>query len=105
MNEHNIKDSSKVQIQYYGAIRAAAEKSGEDMEVPSDTTAYRLLQKLAAVYGEPFHDEIFQESDDKLRDDLTLSVNGTIVNHAAADKIMLKQGDAVAVFPIFPGGG
>ena len=95
----------KVQTQYFGSIREAARKNGEDIDLISDTTAYQLLQKLAGDYGEDFRNEIFQGGGEILRDDLTVTVNGTIVSHTGTAGIKLKQGDVIALFSIFPGGG
>ena len=95
----------KVRLQYFGAVRASARKSGDDADLHPDTTLYQLLQKLSGEYGEGFQNEIFQECGGMLRDDLTLTINGSIIKHANAAEMKLNQGDVIALFPIFPGGG
>ena len=97
----------EIQIQYFGSIRAAAKKSEEKTEFAADTTIYRLLQQLVSFYDDDdnFRGEIFDNNREELRDDVTVTLNGTIINHAEAHEIKLNQGDALSLFPIFPGGG
>ena len=94
-----------VTIQYFGSIRAAAKKSEEKTEFAENTTVYRLLQQLASLYEDNFKGEIFDTDGGELRDDLMVTLNGTIINHANAHVIKLNPGDSLSLFPIFPGGG
>ena len=105
MDAHRADTLPNVQIRYYGAVRGLAGKSGEDAGLAPDTTAYQLLLRLACKYGSAFRNEIFREDGESLRDDFMLTVNETIVKHADARETTLKQGDVIALFPIFPGGG
>jgi len=62
-----------------------------------------LLLKLADGYGEPFHRELFNA--DGLRDDVMVTVNGVIINHANVAELALNNNDVIALLPVFPGGG
>ena len=104
-NKFDINAFPEIQIQYYGSIRAAAKKSEEKVEFAADTTVYRLLQQIARLYENDFRGELFEDNAKNLRDDLTVTLNGTIVEHKSALEISLKPGDVLALFPIFPGGG
>lgn len=97
MNDNNV------QIQFYGAIRAAANKSAD--EAAPGNTVWELLQKLADGYAPAFRGEIFAEGGEGLRDDLTITVNGAIVSHEAVRGITTAPGDVIAMLPVFPGGG
>jgi MoaD family protein len=94
-----------IRIQYFGSVRAAAKKSEEKIEVVANITVYDFLQQLICLHEESFHSEIFNENGKKLRDDLTVTLNGTIINHSSATEINLQPGDVLSLFPIFPGGG
>ena len=94
-----------VRIQYFGTIRLAAQRIEDEAALAGDATVFRLLLQLADAYGEGFRGEVLAESGGMLRDDLMVTVNGTIINHAAAGEIVLRPGDIVALFPTFPGGG
>ena len=94
-----------MKLQYFGLIRAAAGKSEEEMALSADTSVYALLQRLSAAYGGAFRDEIFEAGGHRLREDVTVTLNGAVIAHAAAGDICPKPGDTLALFPIFPGGG
>jgi len=67
------------------------------MELVPETTVYQLLLQLVP------HDEIFEN--ENIREDVTVLLNGTIINHTETCEIILEPGDVVALLPIFPGGG
>ena len=97
---------SKVRVQFFGTMRAVANKSEDEVELPSGTTISGLLLGLADAYGESFRDELFDENSlGGLRDDVMVTLGGVIVNHANAAEINLKPGDEISLFPVFPGGG
>jgi len=93
-----------IRIQYFGSVRAAAGRP-EDESPAAGMSLYSLLLKLAGDYGEAFRGELLAAGGGKLRDDLTVTVNGAIISHEAAEEIVLRPGDTLALFPIFPGGG
>jgi len=95
--------NNNVHIQFYGEIRAAANKPAE--EVAPHSTVFDLFCKLADGYGPVFRGEIFKEDGSSLRDDLTVTINGATVRHEATHKLVAAPGDVIAIFPVFPGGG
>ncbi|MCL2508907.1 MAG: MoaD/ThiS family protein [Oscillospiraceae bacterium] len=96
---------ANVRVQYFGSIRAAAGTPEEETARGENATVFQLLLELADAYGKAFRGEILDESGERLRDDVTLTVNGAIINHSAAYEMRLRPGDLLALFPIFPGGG
>ena len=103
--ETSAQTFPKVQIKYFGSIRVAVNKSEEELELASNTTAYQLLQNLTDVYGKSLRDEIFQDDGDGLRKDLMVTLNKTIVEHTSAAATGLHPGDEVGLYPLFLGGG
>ena len=101
----DVKPFHGIQIQYFGAVRAAAKKSEEKVDFAVGITVYSLLRQVACNYENGFRGEIFDINGDELRDDLTVSLNGAIISRTDACETILKQGDVLSLFPIFPGGG
>lgn len=91
-------------VQYFGSMRAAAELAEEQIPLAGGASVLTLLRQCADTHGEGFRGELFTESG-CLREDLTVAVNGAIIQHAAVDEIILGPDDTVALFPVFPGGG
>ena len=98
--------NKKVLLRFFGSIRAAAGKSNDELSIPSDTTVYGLIITVSDIYGVKMRDELLDEkSPDGLRDDLMITVNDAIINHEKGAGTRINQGDNVALYPMFPGGG
>ena len=94
----------KIQVKFFGNFGEVAKKSSDEVELPRDATVYGLLKELAVAYGEGLRDELFA-GPDRLRDDMTVTVNSAIIDRGRVREIDLNPGDMVALLPIFPGGG
>ena len=92
-----------MQVQYFGSVRAAAQKAEERAALSGQISVLELLRRLAGFYGAAFSGEVF--AGEALRDDLSVAVNGVTMRHAAAEETFLRPGDVLALFPLFPGGG
>ena len=92
-----------IHIKYFGSIRAAAQKSGEDVEFSPGVSIFSLMEQLCSLQGGALRGELFSGSE--LRDDVTVSLNGKIIRHEVVKEKCLEQGDTLALLPIFPGGG
>jgi len=93
-------------IRYFGSIREAAGKIDEELNPLPNATVYSLLQAVSNTYGDKMRDELFDyRVPGVFRDDLMISVNEAVINHARAAETEVRPGDVVALFPIFPGGG
>ena len=89
----------------FGSIRYAAGFSETDIEVPSGITVYQLLRFAICKYGENFKEELFLPGETGLRDDLTVVVNGRILNHSETLTTKLESDTIITLLPVFPGGG
>jgi len=98
--------TDNVLVKYFGAIREFAGKSDESVDLISGSVVHDLLCRISDIYGEKMRTEIFDAKNvNGLRDDLMVTLNQTILNHSQSSRTVLKSGDTVALFPIFPGGG
>ena len=96
----------KIKVQFFGPIREAAKKSGDDLDFSPNINVYSLLRTISGVYGERVHAELLDErSPSGLRDDLIITLNAAVVNHESAAGTGINPGDAVSLFQTFPGGG
>ena len=105
---HNAGDtdtSAKVKVRLFGSIRQAAGNDGGEVYPGIDCTVYELLRLLSENYGGAFRDEILKPDGIGLREDVILSVNGVIAEHAKLKSLILEDGAAVDLLPAFPGGG
>jgi molybdopterin converting factor small subunit len=101
----NRESTNNIQIKYYGAIREAAGRIGDEALYAPELSVQGLLARFADVYGDGFRGEVFKENIDEFRDDLMLTVNEVVADRNSISDICLKPGDEIALFPLFPGGG
>jgi len=95
-----------VHVKYFANIREVAGISNDSLDLVSGSTVYDLLYMITELYGDEMGEEIFDNKNASgLRDDMMLTINEAIINHMKSAETMLKPGDVVALFPIFPGGG
>lgn len=108
-NESGTGQKLSVAVQFYGSIKAAAGCQGGEIEIPAGFVVFELLKLLSGVYGDALKKEVFQPGEDPgeddLRDDLIVTVNSVIADHLKTKSIKIENGDTVALFPAFPGGG
>lgn len=101
-----VEAAVKVHIRFFGSIRVAAKKSEDELVYIPNTTVYNLMQTLSNIFGGIMSDELLDEkSPDGLREDLMITQNEVIINHKNAHEIKINQGDTIALFPTFLGGG
>ncbi|MCL2549171.1 MAG: MoaD/ThiS family protein [Symbiobacteriaceae bacterium] len=104
---------ASIRIQYFGTLRAAAAKAEETYDLAPETSLSQLLQQLASIYDIGFSGEIFATNPaepieilwDSLRSDIMVMLNDKAVAHNHVAEILLQDGDRIALFPLFPGGG
>ena len=95
----------KIKVQYLGPIRIIINKQEEEVEITPKTTVLQLLKKLVNAYGRTFKREVFEEASEELLEGLIITINGKAVGQLNGTKTELKPGDAVALLPLFTGGG
>jgi len=95
-----------IHLKFFGSIRVAAQKIGEEREHIPGTTVYSLMQALSVAFGQSMRDELLDENaPGGLREDLMVTVNEAIISKKDAGITMIGAGDVVSLFPMFPGGG
>jgi MoaD family protein len=95
----------KVKLQYLGPIRVILKKREEQIEITLKTTVLNLLRKLANAYGTAFHQEVFEDDGEQLRESLIVTINGKAIGQLNGTNTRLKSGDIVTLLPLFAGGG
>jgi len=95
----------KIRVQYFGSFRETTGHNEEEVEISSEATVHELLLKLSSLYGPTFKNEVFQENGKIIRDDLMVSINGSLSNQEKITCTRVESGDVIMLLPIFIGGG
>ena len=105
-SEVHAEVAPKIHVRFFGSIRVSAGNNSEDIDFIPDTTVYGLMGLLSDIYGKALRDELLDEKGSGgLREDLMVTLNEAIINHEKAAEVVINQGDIVALYPTFLGGG
>jgi MoaD family protein len=90
---------AKVKVKMYIVLNRKLAKG--DFEFDVETVA-DALESLAAQYGQPFRDEVY---DSKIvKNNYVLLLNGEPLEREGLDKIKMTDGDVMLLFPPVSGG-
>jgi len=90
----------KVKVRYFASIRERLNKYEEEFEIKNNITLREFIQILSKnqeVKGILFDSE-------ELKKDILVAHNALTVNKADFDKIILKDNDVIAFFPVISAG-
>ena len=74
-----------------------------ELEVKCDGTVRNLIESSARILDKDFLNRVYDVSQNKVREDLIFAVNGRNMKDMT-EEIEIKEGDAVAIFPLIAGG-
>jgi len=95
----------KIQVHYFGQVRALVHKRGEEVDVSSTATVLQLLQHLVHAYGNALEAEVLEDDGTTVRDGLLVTVNGRAIGQLEGVHTGLHSHDVLALLPLFAGGG
>lgn len=90
----------KVKVRYFASIREKLNRSEEEIELEDNATLNTLIYKL---YENPKTREILFSSKE-LKNEVTIAHNAKTIKRDEINKIILKDNDVVAFFPIISAG-
>lgn len=89
-----------VTVKFFANFREAAGVEKAVIEDATDVSS--LLKALVAKFGERLGKQLFDG--EKLRETVSIIVNGRSVNQSQGLRTQLRNGDIVAIFPPVSGG-
>ncbi len=80
------------------------EKYGvKELYVKCDGTVRNLIENAASTIGESFFNDVYDDSVEKVRDNLIFLINGRNIRDIKG-KVKIKESDEIAIFPPVAGG-
>ncbi|MEM4297747.1 MAG: ubiquitin-like small modifier protein 1 [Nitrososphaerota archaeon] len=93
----------QVLTKFFATLREITDKREENIELPTGSTVRDFLNELVKMYGKRAYEYIFDENG-KVREYLTILLNGQALNASRIDSIQLKDRDVVVILPPIGGG-
>jgi len=93
----------RLRIVYLGLVRSKVGKKEEEYEIEDGSSLLDLLQSLAQTYGKSLKD-LFNADENRLDPTFISTVNGILKDSSLGSKVVLSDGDTVALMTLISGG-
>ncbi len=93
----------RVKVKVFAKLRELVKNREIDVELKNGSTIIDLLTTLTETYGDELKSHLFSENG-ALKKHFTIYVNGVGVDELGGVKVVLKDGDVVAILPPISGG-
>jgi MoaD family protein len=94
----------QVNVHYIGLVKSYTNTSQDEFELPNGTTLSDLLDKIAADYGKPFTQEIYDPAKKEMKTAFVAMVNGNHMDQLQGINTRLKDRDSVMLMSLVTGG-
>ncbi len=89
-------------VKFFATFRDITGHKQTEIPIKEPITLHQLLDRLFAMYGEEFRNNILDNS--KLRRFVNILVNGRAIRWLANLETPIHEGDIIAIFPPVGGG-
>ena len=93
----------RLRIVYLGLVRSKVGKKEEEYEIEDGSSLLNLLQSLAQTYGKSLKD-LLNADENRLDPTFISTVNGILKDSSHGSKVILSDGDTVALMTLISGG-
>jgi molybdopterin synthase sulfur carrier subunit len=75
-----------------------------ELTVTCDGTPQNLLENVSKILGLEFFADVYDNKNEKFREDVMIMINGRNIKDLKKEEITLKDNDVIAIFPPLAGG-
>ncbi len=101
--EREEKDM-QVNVHYISLVKSYTNTSQDEFTLPNGTVLSELLDKIAADYGKPFTQEVYDPVKKEMKASFVVMVNGVLMDQLQGIKTPLKDRDSVILMSLMTGG-
>ena len=101
-NSPSQEGQSSVTVKYFAIMREITGMKEEIIVLGPRITIEQAIKKIAQTHGSKLEEFVFR--DDRLREGLTILVNGQTVEEDKFGLVVLKGGDEIVILPPIGGG-
>ena len=94
----------QVNVHYISLVKSYTNTSQDEFELSNGTTLSDLLDKIAADYGKPFTQEVYDPTKKEMKATFVALVNGTHMDQLQGVNTPLKDRDSVILMSLVTGG-
>jgi molybdopterin converting factor small subunit len=94
----------QVNVHYISLVKSYTNTSQDEFTLPNGTVLSELLDKIAADYGKPFTQEVYDPLKKEMKASFVVMVNGALMDQLQGIKTPLKDRDSVILMSLMTGG-
>ena len=94
----------QVNVHYISLVKSYTNTSQDEFNLPSGTVLSELLDKIAADYGKPFTQEVYDPVKKEMKASFVVMVNGVLMDQLQGIRTPLKDRDSVILMSLMTGG-
>jgi molybdopterin converting factor small subunit len=94
----------QVNVHYISLVKSDTNTSQDEFTLPNGTVLSELLDKIAADYGKPFTQEVYDPLKKEMKASFVVMVNGALMDQLQGIKTPLKDRDSVILMSLMTGG-
>ena len=94
----------KVKVHYISLVKSFTKTSQDEFNLKEGTLLVSLLDKIAAHYGKPFTEEVYDPSKKEMKSTFVAMVNGVLMDQLKGVNTALKDGDSIILMSLMTGG-
>lgn len=94
----------KITAHYLSLVKSYTNKGQDEFQVNEGTLLGEVLDKIAANYGKPFTQEVYEPNQKAMKATFVAMVNGVLMDQLQGVNTPLKDGDNIILMSLMTGG-
>jgi len=94
----------KIKVHYISLVKGFTKTSQDEFDLKEDSTLVDLLDNIAAKYGKPFSQEVYDPAKKEMKSTFVSMINGVLMDQLQGVNTVLKDGDNIILMSLVTGG-
>ncbi len=94
----------QVNVHYISLVKSYTNTSQDEFTLQDKTVLSELLDKIAADYGKPFTQDVYDPVKKEMKTSFVAMVNGVLMDQLQGVNTLLKDRDSVILMSLVTGG-
>ena len=94
----------KIKVHYISLVKSFTNTSQDEFDLKEGTLLVDLLDKIAAKYGKPLTQEVYDPAKKEMKSTFVVMVNGALMDQLKGVNTQLKDSDNIILMSLVTGG-
>ncbi len=94
----------KIKVHYISLVKSFTKTSQDEFDLKEGVLLADLLDKIAAKYGKPLTQEVYDPTKKEMKSTFVVMVNGVLMDQLQGVNTPLKDGDNIILMSLMTGG-